>query len=219
MALPATRFTRLERDERRAQILSCARRLFSEHHFGAVSTTDIAREAGVARGLVHHYFGTKRELYLEVVRSLARMPPQPVPEELEGRDLRDVLAEAVDRWLEVLGHNRVPWLAAIGAQGLGRDPEVEAVLEEAREEAADRVIAGLLAGDPRKASGELRALIRAFAGFAESASLEWLQRGRLTRDQLRVLLLDGLLTMFRSVLPLVEAGAPGPPAVPAATGT
>jgi AcrR family transcriptional regulator len=99
MATAAPRWARLEHDERRAQILTCARRLFSERHFGAVSAADIARAAGVARGLLHHYFGSKRELYLEVVRSMVRMPLQPVPGELEGRDPEEVLDEGVDRWL------------------------------------------------------------------------------------------------------------------------
>src|SRR5437588_12218189 len=78
-AVAAPRWQRLDHDERRAQILACARRLFSERNYDAVSTTDIAREAGVARGLLHHYFGTKRDLYLEVVRDLVRMPSNPAP--------------------------------------------------------------------------------------------------------------------------------------------
>src|SRR5580698_8376746 len=98
-APPAPRWQRLDHDERRAQILTCARRLFSERNYDAVSTTDIAREAGVARGLLHHYFGTKRDLYLEVVGSLVRMPSNPVPLEAPGRGLRHVIEEGVDRWL------------------------------------------------------------------------------------------------------------------------
>ncbi len=84
---PGPRWQRLEHDERRAQILACARRLFSERSYAAVSTSEIASEAGVARGLLHHYFGTKRELYLEVVRTLVRMPSNPVPLQSPGRDL------------------------------------------------------------------------------------------------------------------------------------
>ena len=41
------RWQRLEHDERRGQILACARRLFSERNYAAVSTSEIAREAGV----------------------------------------------------------------------------------------------------------------------------------------------------------------------------
>jgi AcrR family transcriptional regulator len=212
MTPAAFRTTRLARDERRAQILACARRLFSERHFGAVSTTEIARAAGVARGLIHHYFGTKRELYLEAVRSMLSMPLQPVPTEVDGRDPEQLLGEGVDRWLELLARNRETWIAARGAQGFGRDPDVEAILEEAREGAVDQVIEALRPGtDPAAAPAELRGVARAYAGLAEATSLEWLQHGRLTRSQARALLYEAFVAIFRQVLDAVErAGEPGP---------
>ena len=195
----APRWTRLEHDERREQILSAARRLFSERPPGSVSTTDIAREAGVARGLLHHYFGTKRDLYLEVMRSVLRHPQLPEPDPDGGPAL---LADAIDRWLTNVERNRATWLAAHGAQGLGRDPEVEALLEDSREQAIDR-LAGVLATE--HCGPALRPLLRSYAAFAEAASLEWLVRGRLTRAQTHELLLTSLLTLVRSVLPGVEA--------------
>ena len=122
------------------RILSAARRLFSERGFSAVSTTEIAAEAGVARGLINHYFGTKRELYVEVVREMVRFRSQPVPEYVNGATPQDRLDESIERWLEMVSRNREAWLAAVGAEGLGRDPEIEAVLDEAREEATARLI-------------------------------------------------------------------------------
>src|SRR5881227_4279375 len=97
--VPAPRWQRLEHDERRRQILACARRLFSERNYASVSTSEIAKQAGVARGLLHHYFGTKRDLYLEVVRSLMRMPSNPVPLQAPGRGIEAIIDESVDRWL------------------------------------------------------------------------------------------------------------------------
>ncbi len=201
---PAPRWQRLEYDERRAQILACARRLFSGRNYDAVSTTDIAREAGVARGLLHHYFGTKRDLYLEVVRSLMRMPSNPVPLQAPGRGLETVITESVDRWLTMLERNRETWLAAIGPRGLGRDPEVEAILDEAREQAADRLIESLQTYEAATAPDELRATIRAYSGFAEAASAEWLLRDRLTREQAKTLLVQGFLALVNQVLPAVR---------------
>jgi AcrR family transcriptional regulator len=204
MTASAPRWQRLEHDERRGQILACARRLFSERNYAAVSTSDIAREAGVARGLLHHYFGTKRELYLEVVRSLMRMPTNPVPLEAPGRGVDVVIAQGVERWLEMLERNRGTWLAAIGARGLGRDPEVEAILDEARERAVDRLIEALQTYDGATAPPHLRAVIRAYSGFAETASVEWLERGRLTRAEIQAVLVEGFLSIVRDVLPAVE---------------
>jgi AcrR family transcriptional regulator len=202
--MPATapRWNRLEHDERREQILVAARRLFSARPPSDVSTTEIAREAGVARGLLHHYFGTKRELYLAALRSMLRYPVLPQP---EAGDVPD----AVDRWLTMLERNREAWLAAQGAQGLGRDPEVEAILEEGREEAVGRLAAALVPADPDGA--ELRAVLRAYSGLAEAASLEWLVRGRLTREQVHELLLQSLTTLVRTVLPEVVRARPESP--------
>ena len=73
----APRWTRLEHDERRGQILAAAATLFAERHYASVSTKDIADAAGVARGLLHHYFGSKRDLYLEVAREMLRVPELP----------------------------------------------------------------------------------------------------------------------------------------------
>jgi len=202
--VPAPRWQRLEHDERRAQILACARRLFSQRNYEAVSTTDIAREAGVARGLLHHYFGTKRELYLEVVRSLMRMPSNPVPLQAPGPGLEVVIEQSVERWLAMLERNRETWLAAIASRGLGRDPELEAILEEAREQAADRLIEALQTYEAARAPDELRATIRAYSGFAEAASLEWLLRERLTRAEIKALLIHGFLSIVRDVLPAVR---------------
>jgi AcrR family transcriptional regulator len=201
---PGPRWQRLEHDERRAQILACARRLFSERSYAAVSTSEIANEAGIARGLLHHYFGTKRDLYLEVVRSLVRMPSSPVPMQSSGNDLRPIIEESVARWLTMLERNRGTWIAAIGMLGHGRDPEVEEILVEARERAVDRLVEAVRPIEGSSAPNELRAVIRSYSGFAEAASLEWLLRERLSREQVQTLLVEGFLTLVQHVLPAVE---------------
>ena len=180
-ASPTTTRTRLEHDERREQILAAARRLFSAHPPAEVSATDVAREAGVARGLLHHYFGTKRDLYREVVRSMLRFPAVPT-EDTET---------AIERWLTLVQRNREAWLAALGAQGPVRDPELDAIVEAGREEAVERLIAQLgLEPTPHP-----RASLRAYSAFAEAASVEWLVRRRLTRVQVRDLLLTTLTSL------------------------
>ena len=202
------RWSRLEGPERRRQILAAAGRLFSRRNYGAVSTADIAAEAGVTRGLVHHYFGTKRELYLEVVRSILRLPPGMFAAEIAAGDRRSALAAAVDRWLEVAERNQGVLLAGHGAQGFGRDAEVESIFDEARERTADRVIEILRPGEaPAVASPVLRAAVRAYAGFVEAATFDWLRGGALTRAQLRELLVGGLLALDSEVLPAVEGAA------------
>jgi hypothetical protein len=46
--------------------------------------------------------------------------------------------------------------------------------------------------------------MRAYSGFAEAASVEWLERRRLTREQLKALLTQGFLSIVRDVLPVVQ---------------
>ena len=208
-AEPTPRWSRLDVAERRRQILSAARRLFSQRHYGAVSTADIAAEAGVTRGLVHHYFGGKRALYLEVVRSLLELPSGVFAAELAGGDTEAALGAAVDRWLDVTKRGGM-LLAAHGAQGFGRDPEIEEIFDAARERTADQVIEILRPGEsPAAAPRELRAAVRAYAGFVESATFDWLRGGPLSRAQLRELLIGGLLALDREVIPKVmEARKP-----------
>ena len=214
MPSPTPRWNRLDHDERREQILACARNLFSDRAYSAVSTTEIASEAGVARGLLHHYFGTKRDLYVEVVRTLVRLPP-PLPQgDLSTRGLEDILDETIDGWLEMVRRNRGTWFAALGLEGLGHDEEIEGILEEARAATVDRFVAIVRAeaGTPQDEAleneSELRAAIRSAIALAEASTREWLLRGRLTREQAHVLITRTMVTIVRDVAPLLADPPP-----------
>jgi AcrR family transcriptional regulator len=198
------RRTYLEAEERRAQILRVAAQLFSERNYDAVSTAEVAREAGVARGLVNHYFRTKRELYVAVVRSMLEVPDDlfPAPADADQSERNAVLSDAVDRWLRTVKANRGTWLACIGAQGFGRDPELEAVLEDARRRIIDQLIA-LAWGPPSEATPEVRALMRGYEGFAQAITADWLTSGRLPRREVHQLLVQGLVALVDEALPRI----------------
>jgi AcrR family transcriptional regulator len=195
---PEPRWRRLEPDERRAQILACARRLFGERHYDAVSTTELARESGVARGLINHYFGTKRELYLEVVRELMFIPEFAV-EQLAHGTVEERAAASIERFLAVIERNRAMWLATVGTGGYGRDPDVEQIMQQADEIAADRMIETVGLADLVEGREELRAMIRSFSGMAKAATREWLIRRTLTRDQVQLLLATLLSAIITEV--------------------
>ena len=198
------RRTYLEAEERRAQILRVAAQLFSERHYDAVSTAEVAQAAGVARGLVNHYFRTKRELYVEVVRSMLEVPDDlfPAPADADESERNAVLSDAVDRWLRTVKANRGTWLACIGAQGFGRDPELEAVLEDARRRIIDQLIA-LAWGPPQEATPQVRALMRGYEGFAQAITADWLTGGRLSRREVHELLVQGLAALVDEALPKI----------------
>jgi len=50
----------------RGALLQAAEQVFLEKGFGNTSLSEIAKRAGITKSLIHHYFGTKRELWREV---------------------------------------------------------------------------------------------------------------------------------------------------------
>jgi AcrR family transcriptional regulator len=181
---------RLEADERRRLILDEARRQFCSRLYGDVSMTDIASGAGVARGLLHHYFGSKRDLYLAVIRDLVRVPTIPTGAEGRGSE-RDVWSLSVEGWMALVEANRELWLSAISAGAAAWDHEVDEILNEARELVAGRALEALGVA-PAQAPPGLLAVARGYGGLVEEVTREWLERGRLTRDEARGVLLHAL---------------------------
>ena len=55
-----------DRDKTSGAILSTATTLFLEHGYAAVSLSLIAKQAGVTKSLLHHYFGDKQGLWRAV---------------------------------------------------------------------------------------------------------------------------------------------------------
>jgi AcrR family transcriptional regulator len=54
----------------RAQLLTVARGLFATQGYAATTLDGIAAAAGLTRGAVHHHFGDKRALFIEVFEAL-----------------------------------------------------------------------------------------------------------------------------------------------------
>jgi AcrR family transcriptional regulator len=54
------------REQRRAQLLKAAQRVFTRKGFHAASVADVVAEAGVSQGTVYHYFDSKEALLLAV---------------------------------------------------------------------------------------------------------------------------------------------------------
>src|SRR5438045_468208 len=118
-------YRRLTPAERRAQVLEAARRVFVRDGFAEASTAAVAREAGVTRGLVHHYFGSRRALFLAVLADLAERLPAAIRTDLEGLSVEEVVAINSNALLDAVERDRDAWLALLAATG--PDPEVEAI--------------------------------------------------------------------------------------------
>jgi AcrR family transcriptional regulator len=195
--------TRLPPDERRAQVLEAARHVFARDGFAAASTAAVARDAGVTRGLVHHYFGSRRELFLGVLAELAQRLPAAIRTDLEGVPLEEVVRINSTALLDAVERDRDAWVALLGAAG--SDPDVEQILDRARDLAIDKML--LNQGAAVGESDELRLVLRVYLGAAEAALAEWTTHERATRAQAEVIMQRTLLAMVTEVLPGLVDGS------------
>lgn len=199
---------RMASEDRRRQMIAVAQKLFAERPYSEVATTDIARAAGVTHGLLTYHFGSKRNLYLAVIRETLWIPRAPIKVPGTDPDVDAALERMTEWWLTEVENNSEMWLLVLGARGLGRDRDVEELLEEYEERSRADIVGYLTARDPREAPGELWALVAAWQGLAEAAAVEWLKRGRITRAQTKVLVLEGLRRLLKMQRLLAEAETP-----------
>lgn len=173
---------RLQVDERRAQLLDLGLQLFTDHTFDELSIDDIAAAAGISKGLLYHYWPSKRDYYVEVVRRAAGHLVERTAE--AGVDASpDSLLHGLDAYLDFVEQHARSFTAVMRG-GVGSDAEVQAIVEAARTAIADRIISRLGVQHP---SPHLRTALRGWIGFVEAASLDWLARRDLPRDELREL--------------------------------
>ena len=186
--------TRLDPGVRREQILEAAREVFVADDYAHASMEAVAARAGVTTGLVNHYFGTKRELYLAVIADLASGLPEMVETDVPDLPLEELIALNMGRFLDQFEDNyEVISMLVKTEGGLGRDPEIAQIMAEAREGIVRRMAFNHAAGeDP---SPELLLALRVFQGAAEAAAAEWLRNGRATREDVERLLTRTLLAM------------------------
>ena len=142
------------------------------------TTEDRTRGRRHARLLTYH-FGSKRNLYLAVLRATLHPPksPAPIPGTADP-DFDTALDEMTEWWLTQLERRPEMWLALLGGRGMGRDTEVEGLLDEIEERARADLVAYITARDPSEAPPELWAIAAAWQGLAEATGVEWLRKAR-----------------------------------------
>jgi AcrR family transcriptional regulator len=88
-------------DSDKAKRIVAAMRASVARRGAAGSTFDhVAQEAGVSRGLLHYYFGSKERLLVEVVRHDADVRVQAIEERLRDADSLDAIVQALVWGLE-----------------------------------------------------------------------------------------------------------------------
>src|SRR5581483_10037140 len=176
--------TRLATDERRTQLLLLGRRLFHERAYDDLSVDEIAAAAGISKGLLYHYFPSKRRFYVETVRAAAQeMVDRTAP--LQGLPAGEKLQRGLDAYLDYVEQNAAAY-GKLLRSGIGADPEVAAIVEETRQALMRRILAQELGvARPRPA---LRLALRGWIGFVEAASLDWIDHRDVDRDAMRATL-------------------------------
>ena len=105
-------------EERKAELLDTAMRLFAEKGYDNVSVRSVAREAGVAPGLAYHYFDSKQRLFDAAIAHYAEECSEGMRAVLDDRGLS--LDEKLEGAIAVAtDHSAFPHADSLHAEGNG----------------------------------------------------------------------------------------------------
>jgi AcrR family transcriptional regulator len=204
VAKPA--YTRMQVDERRRQLLELGAALFATQSFAELSMARIAREAGISKALLYHYFPSKQDFFVatleqgaqEIARRTEPDPDLPPPQALAG---------SLDAFLGWIEENETAYRKLM--ESVGSVPEVKLLIDQIRDGTSQRILDGLAAGTAPPP--QLRTAVRAWLWFIDGAILDWLEHRDLARSELRDFLLGSLagsLTAAGAGDLLSSAGSP-----------
>jgi AcrR family transcriptional regulator len=204
--VPDPAYTRMPVDERRRQLLELSTELFARHSFAELSMARIAKEAGISKALLYHYFPSKRDLFLATLSEAAeevsrRTEPDPALPPAQA------LAASLDAFLAWVDENELAYRKLI--ESAGSVPEVGALIAEVRDRTSARILEGIGATDPKS-----RAAVRAWLWFMDGAILDWFEHRDLERAELCELLLGSLAGALSAAGTAGWAGPPSPSGPP-----
>lgn len=190
---------RLSVDERRAQLLDLGRRLFNTRPYDAISIDEIASAAGISKGLLYHYFPSKRHFYVEVVRVGAEHV-QRLTSVRPGLAPAAQLHAAVESFLGYVEKNAQAY-GHLLRSGVGTDPEASAIVEGTRRAMVDSLVHTLGVDANRPI---VRLVLRGWVGFSEGVTLDWAER----RDVPRRDVVRMMIVAFQSTIAVAAAADP-----------
>ncbi|BCM71502.1 hypothetical protein EASAB2608_06836 [Streptomyces sp. EAS-AB2608] len=193
---------------RRAELIAIGRALFADTSYDALSMDDIARQAQVAKGLIYYYFRSKRGYYLAIIQdSVADL----VAFAAGGLRLPavDRVHRTIDGYLRYAEHHQAAYRTIVSG-GVGFDAEVHAIRDGVREAIITTIAEGAYG------RGDISPLARmgllSWVCSVEGATLDWIDRPRLSRDTMRELLVKTLGGALRAIEELDPAHPAPPPA-------
>ncbi|GAA2445060.1 TetR/AcrR family transcriptional regulator [Streptomyces mauvecolor] len=188
---------------RRSELIATGRKLFADTSYDALSMDDIAKHAGVAKGLIYYYFKSKRGYYLAIVEdSVADLVSR------AGSDTELPRAERVHRtidgYLLYAQHHQAAYRTIVTG-GVGFDTQVQAIRDAVREELIATIAEG--AYGTREIPVLARLALLGWLGSVESVTLDWLAAVEPPRGTVREL----LVRMLRRTLDTIEEFEPSCP--------
>ncbi len=178
----------LSREARIQSILEASQRVFSSRPYDEISIDDIAAEAAMSKGLLYHYFASKRDLYLETLRSVfATMRQIPA-------DFSD-LHTCLNAFLSCFEQS--PALARMVFRGgIGLDSEAEALLTAYRQHQFALLLQNVGNGDKDPL---IQLGLRGWISFFQEVCLQWVEQREIPREQVLLLLEQSLRAILASV--------------------
>jgi AcrR family transcriptional regulator len=184
---------RLDIDLRRSQLLSLGLAVFSTRSYDDVSIADLAHAAGVSKGLLYHYFPTKRHFYVAALAEAASQLIAATSRATVASTPAKQIRAGLEAYLDYVEQRGAAYLALMRG-GIGSDPEVAAIVDGARAVFFERVLTQLPNGASRPLA---RVAVRGWIGFIESASIDWVARHTVSREALVSLATNVLLDAIR----------------------
>ncbi|MGW7577965.1 TetR/AcrR family transcriptional regulator [Streptomyces sp. NPDC054765] len=187
------RTTRLASDRRREQLVGIGLEMLAERSLDELSTDEVARRAGISRGLLFHYFDSKRDFYRAVVRAECDRFTAATEPDGSLEPVAWMRAFITGFVAYVLEHRKVYLALVRGAAG--SHPAVTDIVGATRETAARRVREGRQRlGMPDAPRLELAT--RAWMAFAEEAVVSWPADEPGAREELCAFIESSLVTML-----------------------
>ncbi|TKJ30447.1 TetR/AcrR family transcriptional regulator [Blastococcus sp. CCUG 61487] len=177
--------------DRRAQLVQIGLELLPTTPVQELTIDEVARQAGISRSLLFHYFATKREYYTAVTRAAADLmwehlmpaPGTPPEEQVEG------MLDRYVGWVETFRETHLAFVRGAA----GGDPWVAEVYQETRDRLVEVALTTLELPD----SALQRQLVLAWLAFAEELIGQWAAEPTMTRPELLALLRDVLGRLTR----------------------
>jgi AcrR family transcriptional regulator len=184
--------------DRRTRLLDAGTEIFASRPYEEVSVQEIAERAGVAHGLLFHYFGSKRGFFLAALER-ERDSVFRVFETNTTEDPARWLRRELDIFLVGISSEAAvaPMFDALVHGSLGAETEAQAIVIEYREWTAGRILAKLAYEGE---SSLLTSAVTAWVASANELAAQWLESGFVVpRAHIRRVLVSTLTGILRNI--------------------